>query len=257
MLVRPGRWLISLLIVAWLLVPTTQPAVRRRHRRRYGRVFPAASGCEPVRLEPCGRAMPYSRTRMPNLLHHATQRNARLVLDQYRSLVNTLCGVHTTPNTQRPEDYLVFYLCAVFAPICPTGFQLNDVGGSRRGTPSAAVDEERIPPCRAVCETARAGCEPVMHRYNVSWPSELDCSRWPTQDRGVCISPASISLLPNNSGNDSVAGGRLDCSLFIIIIIIFIIIIIHATQCHISHVHCTCWQFSETVQDEVVVTTDH
>ena len=144
---------------------------------------------------------------MPNLLHHATQSNARLVLDQYRSLVDTRCGVLSDGQ----PDQLVFYLCAVFAPICPAGFHLGEAGGgSRTGRPPllGADDEGTIPPCRAVCEAARAGCEPVMRRYNVSWPTELDCERWPTQDRGICISPASIALLSNNSGDHSVAGRR-------------------------------------------------
>jgi len=213
MLPRLVRWLIMSLLVLWLLIQSTQPETRRRHRRRYGGIFSGPSGCEPVRLELCRGAMPYSRTRMPNLLHHATQRNARLVLDQYQSLIDTRCGVQTTDE----QDHLVFYLCAVFAPICPAGFYLDDVGGSepgrlrhRRLLPLPASDEEgTIPPCRAVCETARAGCEPVMRRYNVSWPAELDCTRWPTQNRGICISPASISMLSNNSGDDSVAGQQL------------------------------------------------
>jgi len=95
MLPHLGRWLTVPLLVLWLLIHSTEPAVRRRHRRRYGAVFPDPSGCEPVRLEMCRGAMPYSRTRMPNLLHHTTQRNARLVLDQYQSLVDTSCGVRT------------------------------------------------------------------------------------------------------------------------------------------------------------------
>lgn len=213
-----------LLIVWLLLIQSTQPAVvRRRHqRRRFGRMFSDGSSdgaCEPVTLELCAGSMPYSRTRMPNLLHHATQRNARLVLDQYRSLVDTRCGVRgTTHESDHQHDYLVFYLCAVFAPICPTGFRLDDAAAGsdserRSGPPVSMVSEERvIPPCRAVCERARAGCEPVMRRYNVSWPAELECSRWPTQDRGVCISPASISTLSNHS-DDSVTGQQLECSI--------------------------------------------
>ena len=215
MLAGLGRWFIVPLLVVWLSAEPTQPEVRRRHRgRRFG-----TTGCEPVRLELCRGEMPYSRTRMPNLLHHATQRNARLVLDQYQSLVDTQCGIRTSQDDLQ-QDYLVFYLCAVFAPICPAGFQLQDAGGSESGRlrrrsqsrllPLLASDDEgTIPPCKAVCETARAGCEPVMRRYNVSWPAELDCSRWPTQDRGICISPASISILSNKSRGDSDEGQQL------------------------------------------------
>lgn len=201
-----ARLRIECLVVLWFLVVSTEPTVRHLHQRRpFGGT---STGCEPVRLELCRGRMPYSRTRMPNLLHHATQRNARLVLNQYRPLIQTGCGV---PRDQRDVDHLAFYLCAVFAPICPAGFRLDDAGAKSRPVSLrtrllAADDEGTIPPCRAVCEAARAGCEPVMRRYNVSWPAELDCSRWPTQNRGVCISPASISMLSNNSGDYSAAG---------------------------------------------------
>lgn len=174
------RWLV---VVLWLGLGSTQQASRRR-------VFtPGVSGCEPIHLDLCRGSMPYSRTRMPNLLNHATQRNARLVLEQYQSLIDTRCGLMAS------HDYLLFYLCAVFAPICSSGFRLSEVSGRSRGV----GNEGTIPPCRAVCETARTGCEPVMRQYNVSWPRELDCTRWPSQDRGICISPASISILSNNS----------------------------------------------------------
>ena len=134
-----------------------------------------------------------------------------------RSLVDTRCGVHASHQ----QDYLVFYLCAVFVPICPAGFHLSDVPGRSGGSGPAAVDAERawIPPCRAVCDVAREGCEPVMRRYNVSWPPELDCERWPTQDRGICISPASISLLSNKSDvAHASASGRLYSSYRFVVI---------------------------------------
>jgi len=197
----------------------------------------SSGGCEPVRLPLCRSTMPYSRTRLPNLLDHATQHNARLVFDQYQMLIKTGCGVmpfgdngdvngaSRTSSASVGEDALAFYLCAVFAPICPTGFEqavssansLNGNGDERSRRPErhyqhpvsgrrrtrygsgsgalsgmAGIGGQLIPPCRGVCERARAGCEPVMRRYNVSWPDELDCARWPTKDRGVCISPESI-----------------------------------------------------------------
>jgi len=119
MIPNPLHWLTVFLLTLCLLVQSVQPVIRRRHRRRYGTsIFTSSSGsCEPVRLELCRRTMPYGRTRMPNLLHHATQRNARLVLEQYQSLIDTRCGVETTHK----QDHLVFYLCAVFAPLCPAG----------------------------------------------------------------------------------------------------------------------------------------
>ena len=62
-----------------------------------------------------------------------------------------------------------------YAPICTIDFQ-----------------HEPIKPCKAVCERAKYGCEPVMKRYNHSWPDSLSCSELPLYDRGVCISPEAI-----------------------------------------------------------------
>lgn len=63
----------------------------------------------------------------------------------------------------------------MYAPICTIDFQ-----------------HEPIKPCKGVCERAKAGCEPVMRRYNHSWPDNLACSELPLYDRGVCISPEAI-----------------------------------------------------------------
>ncbi|KAK7938245.1 hypothetical protein WMY93_001571 [Mugilogobius chulae] len=75
---------------------------------------------------------------------------------------------------------LLFFLCAMYAPICTIDFQ-----------------HEPIRPCKAVCERAKAGCEPVMRRYNHSWPDSLSCSELPLYDRGVCISPEAIVKADN------------------------------------------------------------
>lgn len=84
-----------------------------------------------------------------------------------------LCYV-ACPGTGCSPD-LLFFLCAMYAPICTIDFQ-----------------HEPIKPCKAVCERAKYGCEPVMKRYNHSWPDSLDCSELPLYDRGVCISPEAI-----------------------------------------------------------------
>lgn len=103
-------------------------------------------------------------TKMPNHLHHSTQDNAVLAIEQFEGLLGTGCS---------PD--LLFFLCAMYAPICTIDFQ-----------------HEPIKPCKAVCERAKYGCEPVMKRYNHSWPDSLACSELPLYDRGVCISPEAI-----------------------------------------------------------------
>ncbi|XP_061698382.1 secreted frizzled-related protein 3 [Syngnathoides biaculeatus] len=122
-----------------------------------------AAACEPVRIPLC-RSMPWNMTKMPNHLHHSTQDNAVLAIEQFEGLLGTGCSAD-----------LLFFLCAMYAPICTIDFQ-----------------HEPIKPCKAVCERAKQGCEPVMRRYNHSWPDSLDCSELPLYDRGVCISPEAI-----------------------------------------------------------------
>ncbi|XP_062979159.1 secreted frizzled-related protein 4 [Elgaria multicarinata webbii] len=121
------------------------------------------SPCEPVRIPMC-RHMPWNMTRMPNHLHHSTQENAVLAIEQYQELVDIGCS-----------PVLSFFLCAMYAPICTVEF-LHDP----------------IKPCKALCQRARDGCEPLMKRYNHSWPEGLSCHDLPVYDRGVCISPEAI-----------------------------------------------------------------
>ncbi|NWY76926.1 SFRP4 protein, partial [Erithacus rubecula] len=129
------------------------------------RVSPRAQGapCEAVRIPMC-RPMPWNITRMPNHLHHSTQENAVLAIEQYEELVAIDCS-----------PVLPFFLCAMYAPICTLEFLYDP-----------------IKPCRSVCQRARDDCEPIMRRYNHSWPESLACDDLPVYDRGVCISPEAI-----------------------------------------------------------------
>ncbi|KAM9650537.1 secreted frizzled-related protein 4 [Trichechus inunguis] len=119
--------------------------------------------CEAVRIPMC-RHMPWNLTRMPNHLHHSTQENAILAIEQYEELVDVNCS-----------SVLRFFLCAMYAPICTLEF-LHDP----------------IKPCKSVCQRARDDCEPLMKMYNHSWPESLACDELPVYDRGVCISPEAI-----------------------------------------------------------------
>ncbi|XP_072905677.1 secreted frizzled-related protein 4-like [Hemitrygon akajei] len=127
------------------------------------RVFVQGALCEPIKIPMC-KAMPWNITRMPNHLHHSTQENAILAIEQYEDLVDTRCS-----------PVLRFFLCAMYAPICTFEF-LHDP----------------IKPCKSVCQRARNGCEPILKRYNHSWPESLACSDLPMYDRGVCIAPEAI-----------------------------------------------------------------
>ncbi|XP_059418455.1 secreted frizzled-related protein 3-like [Carassius carassius] len=123
----------------------------------------AGASCEPIRIPMC-RSMPWNMTKMPNHLHHSTQANAVLAIEQFEGLLGTQCS---------PD--LLFFLCAMYAPICTIDFQ-----------------HDPIKPCKSVCERAKRGCEPVMKKYNHTWPESLACEELPVYDRGVCISPEAI-----------------------------------------------------------------
>ncbi|XP_076858302.1 secreted frizzled-related protein 3 isoform X2 [Brachyhypopomus gauderio] len=123
----------------------------------------AAASCEPVRIPMC-KHMPWNMTKMPNHLHHSTQANAVLAIEQFEELLNIQCSAD-----------LRFFLCAMYAPICTIDFQ-----------------HDPIKPCKSVCERAKLGCEPVMKKYNHAWPESLACEELPVYDRGVCISPEAI-----------------------------------------------------------------
>ncbi|XP_033862221.1 secreted frizzled-related protein 3-like isoform X1 [Acipenser ruthenus] len=127
--------------------------------------MPRAHGaaCESIRIPMC-RSMPWNMTKMPNHLHHSTQANAILAIEQFEGLLGIKCS----------QD-LLFFLCAMYAPICTIDFQ-----------------HDPIKPCKSVCERAKSGCEPVMKRYNHTWPESLACEDLPVYDRGVCISPEAI-----------------------------------------------------------------
>lgn len=126
-------------------------------------------------------------TKMPNHLHHSTQANAVLAMEQFEGLLGTNCS---------PD--LLFFLCAMYAPICTIDFQ-----------------HEPIKPCKSVCERARAGCEPILVRYSHAWPDSLACDELPVYDRGVCISPEAIvtaegtgECAETGTGTGTMGGGR-------------------------------------------------
>ncbi|XP_005110283.1 secreted frizzled-related protein 3-like [Aplysia californica] len=119
--------------------------------------------CEPIEIPRC-RAMPYNLTRMPNLVHHSNQVNARLVFEKYEVLIDRHCS-----------DVLLFLLCSIYVPIC-----------------ALTSKSTAVPPCRGVCERARAGCEPLMNAYDVSWPEFLNCSNLPVYEQEMCVIPEAI-----------------------------------------------------------------
>lgn len=104
--------------------------------------------CEPITINLCMN-IPYNETIMPNLMNHQKQEDAGQEVHQFAPLVKMKCS---------PD--LRFFLCTVYAPVC-------------------TIIDRAIPPCRSLCESARAGCERLMNSFGFAWPDNLDCSKLP------------------------------------------------------------------------------
>uniref|UniRef100_T1E1E8 Fzd-4-4 n=1 Tax=Dendrocoelum lacteum TaxID=27895 RepID=T1E1E8_9PLAT len=107
--------------------------------------------CQPKRIivQECQHLF-YNFTAMPNLINHETQIEAQTQLLTFQSLIKYKCSAK-----------LLFFLCAVYIPMCdPNSHYL-------------------IGPCRPLCEEVRDSCEKIMKPFSLSWPVNLNCSRFP------------------------------------------------------------------------------
>ncbi|XP_049540378.1 frizzled-like [Anopheles darlingi] len=113
--------------------------------------------CEPITIPFCTNVQ-YNSTIMPNLVGHTKQEEAALEVHQFVPLVKIDCS---------PD--LKFFLCLLYAPVC-------------------TILTYPIPPCRSLCESARA-CEGIMRTFNFQWPESFECSKFP-EDGGqeLCVS---------------------------------------------------------------------
>ncbi|XP_075906257.1 frizzled-3-like isoform X2 [Nelusetta ayraudi] len=107
--------------------------------------------CEPIRLRMC-QDLPYNTTFMPNLLNHYDQQTAALAMEPFHPMVNLVCS---------PD--LRMFLCALYAPVCVVYGQVSM-------------------PCRSLCQRARDECHKLMEIFDVPWPEDMECSRFPDCD---------------------------------------------------------------------------
>ncbi|NXE75467.1 FZD8 protein, partial [Cochlearius cochlearius] len=90
--------------------------------------------CQEITVPLC-KGIGYNYTYMPNQFNHDTQDEAGLEVHQFWPLVEIQCS-----------SDLRFFLCSMYTPIC-----LEDY-------------KKPLPPCRSVCERAKAGCAPLMRQ---------------------------------------------------------------------------------------------
>lgn len=143
------------------------------------------SRCEEIKISMC-RGIGYNMTSFPNEMNHDTQEEAGLEANQFFPLVEMKCS---------PD--LKFFLCSLYMPICIEDYH------------------KPLPVCRSVCERTKAGCAPIMSKYNFPWPDRMACDRFPEhQDQGVlCMQPDSYNTekdtghMSPGMGGSSATGG--------------------------------------------------
>lgn len=123
---------------------------------------PTHNKCEPITISIC-KNIHYNMTIMPNLLGHTRQEEAGYEVFQFAPLVKVGCS----PDLQ-------FFLCLLYVPLC-------------------TILDHPIPPCRSLCESARA-CETVMKNFRIDWPENLECSKFPQDGTGtLCVGQNNTS----------------------------------------------------------------
>ncbi|NWR64861.1 FZD5 protein, partial [Bucorvus abyssinicus] len=114
-----------------------------------GRAASKALVCQEITVPMC-KGIGYNLTYMPNQFNHDTQDEAGLEVHQFWPLVEIQCS---------PD--LRFFLCSMYTPICLPDYT------------------KPLPPCRSVCERAKAGCSPIMQQYGFAWPERMNCDSLP------------------------------------------------------------------------------
>ncbi|XP_060686965.1 atrial natriuretic peptide-converting enzyme [Hemiscyllium ocellatum] len=121
------------------------------------------SKCEPITLELCMN-QPYNFTIYPNYLSHRDQKEASISWEfsLFPNLVQTNC-----------YKYLMFFACSILVPKCD--YETN----------------QRVPPCRSLCEDSKKHCETVLSMVGLQWPEDTDCKQFPreTSDNRTCLMP--------------------------------------------------------------------
>ncbi|KAL3882755.1 hypothetical protein ACJMK2_029066 [Sinanodonta woodiana] len=136
-------------MLSTVLVVCLQMAFSYTHYDRY-----QGNKCERITIPMC-LDMKYNLTRMPNLVGHTNQKDAAIEVHEFLPLVQIRCS-----------SLLKFFLCSLYAPMC-TDMQ------------QTGVDTMIVPACRSMCQKVRSKCEPVMKKFNFTWPSTLDCVKLP------------------------------------------------------------------------------
>ena len=134
--------------------------------------------CENItKIDFCSR-IGYSTALFPNYRDQATQTSANGELENFRALAQSVCS-----------NAVVHFLCSVYAPFCDP--ERPDI---------------RVPPCRELCEYVRAGCEPQVIQFGLSWPPHLECNQYPPNASTITFCPPNLETvaIPLNFQKDNI-----------------------------------------------------
>lgn len=178
--------------------------------------------CEPISVPMCSD-MPYSQTVLPNFLGHRFQHQiTQELLQHFHSLVSVNCSPVLKP-----------FLCSVYTPEC--------------------VEGKARPPCRTLCEEARAACEPLL-KGSMSWT--LNCDAYDTKScphfgvgsgGGICQPimvpmcqglPYTETIFPNLLGHSSQREAAIQMSFFNSIVQTFCAVDIRLFLCTVYAPKC-------------------
>ena len=116
-----------MLFLLLLLTPLTQSQHHDVHHHQR---------CEPITIPMCA-GIAYNETIFPNLLGHVSQDQSGQEMSGFFPLIKIGCS----------KDIQLF-LCALYAPVC-------------------TILDYPIPPCRALCLSAKRGCQEVNKRLHL------------------------------------------------------------------------------------------
>lgn len=105
--------------------------------------------CESISQIPACAQIGYKQAFFPSF-RHQTPSEVNLELVNLKPLIDSNCS-----------DYLLPLLCSVNAPLCYVDTNTRP---------------NRVQTCVELCYFVKNSCEPVLRRYNLKWPSYLDCN---------------------------------------------------------------------------------
>ncbi|XP_026691552.2 frizzled receptor [Ciona intestinalis] len=188
---------LAMLLASDMLVPASAVRYADNGPSLSGRRKPPTSGlsgrqgtgmCEPIQVPMC-IDIGYNFTDMsvsPSYIYD--QKEAAQSVIQFGPLTKTKCA-----------EEMKLLVCSVYTPICIPGYP------------------GFLPPCRFICEAAKAGCEPILKKYDRTWPNLFDCKQFPDSqgknppclhfNRSATEEPAAPRTITKKGGSKTTPGG--------------------------------------------------